>query len=62
MNTRTPPVPPANRSDKGPGENARFIDNAAEQKARPGIGNPAKQGQQANTAINTTPHLSTQDR
>lgn len=62
MNTKAPPVPPANRSDKGPGEDARFIDNATEEKARQRVGDPAKQGQQANTAVNTTPHLSTQDR
>lgn len=62
MTTKAPPVPPANRSDKGPGENAHFIDNATEQKARKTVGDPAKQGQQGNTAINTTPHLSTQDR
>ncbi|MDB5524935.1 MAG: hypothetical protein JWM58_2698 [Rhizobium sp.] len=62
MTTKAPPVPPANRSDKGPGEDARFTDNATEQKARPSVGDAAKQGQQGNTAINTTPHLSTQDR
>jgi hypothetical protein len=62
MNSKSPPVPPANRSDKGPGEDARFIDNDTERKAHPDVGDPAKQGQQGNTAINTTPHLSTQDR
>jgi len=62
MTTKAPPVPPANRSDKGPGEDGHFVDTATEQKARKGVGDPAKQGQQGNTAINTTPHLSTQDR
>lgn len=62
MNTKAPPVPPANRSDKGPGEDAHFIDKAGEQKAQPNVGDAAKQGQQGNTTINTTPHLSTQDR
>jgi len=62
MNAKAPPVPPANRSDKGPGEDDHFIDNATEEKARPGVGNTAKQGQQGNTTVNTTPHLSTQDR
>jgi hypothetical protein len=62
MNTKAPPVPPANRSDKGPGEDSHFVDTAMEQKARRGVGDPAKQGQQGNTNINTTPHLSTQDR
>ena len=62
MNAKAPPVPPANRSDKGPGEDAHFVDGATEQKARPSVGDPAKQGQQGNTNINLTPHLSTQDR
>lgn len=62
MSTKAPPVPPANRSDKGPGEDAHFTDRATEDKARAGVGDPAKQGQQGNTTVNTTPHLSTQDR
>lgn len=62
MTAKSPPVPPANRSNKGTGEDGHFIDNATEQKARQTVVDPAKQGQQGNTNINLTPHLSTQDR
>jgi hypothetical protein len=61
MTAKAPPVPPGNRSDKGPGEDAHFIDHTG-QKARETVPDPAKQGQQGNTNINLTPHLSTQDR
>jgi hypothetical protein len=61
MNTKAPPVPPANRSDKGPGEDAHLHDKTHAMHGG-GVPDPAKQGQQANTRINTSTHLSTQDR
>ena len=61
MTSKSPPIPPANRSNKGPGEGAHSHPQVS---AHPhgGVADPAKQGQQANTRINTAPHLSTQDR
>jgi len=61
MTAKVPPVPPENRSDKGPGEDAH-MDQQQSSKIRPGVPDPDKQGQQANTRVNLTPHLSTQDR
>jgi hypothetical protein len=61
MTAKSPPIPKDNRSDKGPGDAAR-LDVAADQKIKPGVPDPAKQGEQGNTRINLTPHLSTQDR
>jgi hypothetical protein len=61
MNAKAPPVPQHNRSPKGPGEDARAHDQSAD-KIRPGVPDPAKQGQQGNTKVNLTPQLSTQDR
>ena len=49
--TKTPPVPKENRSDKGPGEKRR-VNSKEDLPATPE--NPDKQGQQANTKINTT--------
>ena len=61
MTAKAPPVPQQNLSDKGPGEDAHGRDQRAS-NLRPGVPDPAKQGQQANTRINTSTHLSTQDR
>ncbi|UVC08101.1 hypothetical protein IHQ71_23540 [Rhizobium sp. TH2] len=61
MTTKAPPIPRDNLSDKGPGEDAHF-NAAANQKVKPGVTDPSKQGQQGNTKINLTPQLSTQDR
>lgn len=61
MTSKAPPIPKDNLSDKGPGENVH-LDAAAGQKVKPGVPDPSKQGQQGNTKINLTPHLSTQDR
>lgn len=61
MTAKSPPVPRDNLSDKGPGENPR-TDHHPQAGAQPGVTDPAKQGQQANTKINLTPQLSTQDR
>lgn len=60
MTAKAPPVPQKNLSDKGPGEDPRAHDQQG--GIRPGVPDPAKQGQQGNTKINLTPQLSTQDR
>ncbi len=61
MTAKPPPVPPQNRSHKGTGDDKHA---PRDQKPRGGtsVDDPDKRGQQANTRINTTPHLSTQDR
>ena len=61
MTTKAPPIPKDNLSDKGPGEDSHF-DAGANQKVKPGVPDPSKQGHQGNTKINLTPQLSTQDR
>lgn len=61
MTAKAPPVPQHNRSDKGSGEDSHAHDNKPG-NIRPGVPDPAKQGQQANTKVNLTPQLSTQDR
>lgn len=61
MTAKAPPVPQDNLSDKGPGEDPNMHDRQAG-NMRTGVPDPAKQGQQANTRINLTPQLSTQDR
>ncbi|MDZ4791550.1 MAG: hypothetical protein SGJ17_10175 [Hyphomicrobiales bacterium] len=49
MTKHKPPVPPANQSKKGPGENkAVDVDTTKDNEAM----NPEKQGQQANTKQN----------
>lgn len=60
--SKQPPIPPANRSDKGPGEPVhRDKDpHKAEPSERPN--NAASQGQQGNTKINTTHQGHQQDR
>jgi hypothetical protein len=60
-----PPVPPANRSDKGPGGDGRADPAAAENReARGGgkDGNTAEQGRAGNTKQNTTHQGLQQDR
>ncbi len=60
MASHLPPIPEANRSHAGPGQSARAADadrNHADMSVKPG-----QKGQSANTKINTTPHLSVQDR
>lgn len=61
MSAKTPPIPKDNLSHKGPGETPNQSAEAS-QKVQPGVPDPSKQGQQGNTKINLTPHLSTQDR
>ena len=60
-----PPVPPANRSDKGPGGDARVDPSTAENRGAQGGGkggNTAEQGQAGNSAQNTTHQGHQQDR
>ena len=61
MTAKAPPIPQQNLSDKGPGEDAHARDQRSS-NIRPGVPDPAKQGQQGNTNVNLTPQLSTQDR
>jgi hypothetical protein len=61
MTAKAPPVPQQNLSDKGPGEDSRSREQQ-QSGIRPSVPDPAKQGQQGNTNVNLTPHLSTQDR
>lgn len=61
MTAKAPPVPQKNLSDKGPGEDPHSRDQQRS-GIRPSVPDSAKQGQQGNTNINLTPHLSTQDR
>jgi len=61
MTAKAPPVPQHNLSDKGPGEDSRSREQQ-QSGIRPSVPDPAKQGQQGNTNVNLTPHLSTQDR
>lgn len=59
--SKSPPIPPANRSDKGPGE----PDHAREKPRQAGERRPEhpdQQGQQGNTRINTTHQGYQQDR
>ena len=53
MSSKMPPVPPAERSDKGPGSNPPVSrDTTPKGQGRPE--NPAQQDQEGNTRINTT--------
>jgi hypothetical protein len=58
--TKAPPVPPENRSSKGVGDSKR----AESERSRPETqkADPQQQGQQANTAQNTTHQGYQQDR
>lgn len=60
MSSKPPPLPPGNRSDKGPGEGPA----AHADRSRPPepVTDPEKQGQQGNTKINTTHQGYQQDR
>ncbi|MDX3924955.1 MAG: hypothetical protein QHC90_03980 [Shinella sp.] len=59
MTSRPPPVPPANRSSKGSGEQSAPRSDEARADTSP---NPDKKGQQGNTKINTTHQGYQQDR
>ncbi|WP_137390556.1 hypothetical protein [Rhodoligotrophos defluvii] len=59
MSSKAPPVPPANRTDKGPrDENARL----GQQNGSKVPENPDKQGQTGNVKENTTNQGYQQDR
>ncbi|KRE17554.1 hypothetical protein ASE66_29240 [Bosea sp. Root483D1] len=60
--SKQPPIPRANRSDKGPGEPSHPAtdDHKAKPNERPD--NTASQGHQGNTKINTTHQGYQQDR
>jgi hypothetical protein len=60
MTAKMPPVPPANRSPKGPGETA--TDRAADRGSAPEEPRKTKTGQSANTKVNTTHQGLQQDR
>jgi hypothetical protein len=60
MTKAPPPIPPANRSDKGPGEDkTKAGSKAADVQGAP---NPDQKGQPANTKQNTTHQGYQQDR
>jgi hypothetical protein len=60
MTKSAPPVPPANRSSKGPSEDKTPAGSKAEDVQ--GTPNPDQKGQQANTKQNTTHQGYQQDR
>lgn len=60
MSKTPPPVPPANRSNKGTGENK--TDTPSEAVANQDKPNPDQKGQQANTKQNTHHQGYQQDR
>lgn len=61
--SKQPPIPPANRSNKGPGEaDHKQRDQARNQQAQSRPNDPANTGQQGNTRINTTHQGHQQDR
>lgn len=58
MSSKPPPVPPGNRSDKGPGNS----EAAAKDTTKASPADPDKTGQQGNTKVNTTHSGHQQDR
>ncbi len=60
MSSKMPPVPPANRSDKGTGEAKEPARDTSPHNARPE--NLAQQDRQGNTKQNTTNQGYQQDR
>ncbi|CAO4176569.1 hypothetical protein [Methylorubrum zatmanii] len=58
MSTKPPPVPPANRSDKGPGS----ADAAPKDTTKAAPNDPDKTGQAGNSKVNTTHQGHQQDR
>ncbi len=61
MSSKMPPVPPANRSPKGPGGDAK-TQMQAEDTGNAQKQNPDKTGQSGNSKINTTHQGYQQDR
>lgn len=60
--SKQPPIPPANRSDKGPGEPGHAGKQAPQRLAGEHPDNPGQQGRQANIKQNTTHQGHQQDR
>lgn len=60
MTHKMPPVPPENRSSKGPGEPARRLDGDSDTHSQ--AKNPDKVGQAGNSKVNTTHQGFQQDR
>lgn len=60
--SKFPPIPPQNRSDKGPGEPEHAGRDAPKRPAGERPENPAQQGRQANIKQNTTHQGYQQDR
>ncbi len=60
--SKLPPIPPGNRSHKGPGEPATPAQEAAGRPAGERPQNPDQQGRQANIKQNTTHQGYQQDR
>ncbi len=60
MTSKAPPVPPANRSPKGPGEADHGLPEPGTGALPPKI--PEKTGQAGNTHVNTTNQGHQQDR
>lgn len=60
--SKQPPIPRANRSDKGPVEAQHAQADPHEAKSNERPDNTASQGQQGNTKINTTHQGYQQDR
>ncbi|HET8726957.1 MAG TPA: hypothetical protein VFO41_05545 [Alphaproteobacteria bacterium] len=61
MSNRTPPVPPASRSDKGPGDTGDPQDRTTDDRTMANT-NPDKIGHQGNSKVNTTNQGYQQDR
>lgn len=62
MSNKMPPVPPENRSDKGPGSAPHVPGRDETPKAGAKLRDSDQRGQEANTKINTTNQGYTQDR
>jgi hypothetical protein len=62
MSARPPPVPPANRSNKGPGGTPKAAQKDAKAGKRPVPDNLEEQGRQGNIKQNTTNQGYQQDR
>jgi hypothetical protein len=62
MSSKMPPVPPGNRSPKGPGDDGGQIQQSAGGPDNPQKANPDKIGQAGNSKVNTTHQGYQQDR
>lgn len=62
MSTKMPPVPPAARSDKGPGSDPKVMGKDETPKGQQRPANADQQDQEGNSRINTTHQGYQQDR